>query len=192
MSKSNWRSFCCLLLLSVIVPLKTIGQVEIIRENVPWQGRIASSQDKKYYQIEITGTEPLFVHLDKPSSWSSEYTIYRGSLNSNAVGISGWSNSDQMVQVENVIPGTYYIVVDGGEGDFSLTVRRGLDELYVNQGESGQVRKFFDLVWYQIEITGTEPLFVHLDKSSSWSSEYTIYRGSLNSNAVGISGWSNS
>ncbi|MBN1781299.1 T9SS type A sorting domain-containing protein, partial [bacterium] len=25
-------------------------------------------------------------------------------------------------QVENVIPGTYYIVVDGGEGDFVLTV----------------------------------------------------------------------
>ena len=157
-------------------------------------GRISGSQDVFWYQIAVSGNGPLFVNLDKVTSWYGGAAVYQGTLNSEPLR-SSVSWEDRMVMVDATITGTYYIAAYASSSsylpaDFTLTVRRSLDAATLGQGKTGRITGTQDIFWYEIAVSGSAPLFVNLDKVTSWYGGVAVYQSTLNSQPLKSSiGW---
>jgi uncharacterized protein (TIGR03437 family) len=156
-------------------------------------GQITQANDFFWYQVTVTGNEPLFLHLDKPRGWDAGVIIYKSTLNSQPVRRSeAWE--DQMLMIEAPEPATYYVLVwpsafyfgqyRGLPGNYTMTLRRSLDALTIGQGRAGQITQANDFFWYQVTVTGSEPLFLHFDKPRGWDAGVIIYKGTLNSQPI--------
>ena len=145
--------------------------------------QLLNSRDTKSYRCPVSGTGPLFVHLDKPSSWESRVALYRETLNSALVQQNA-SYDNLLLMLDAPEPGTYYVQVSGGTGTFTLTLTRSLPELTIGRGMKGQIPQSHYIAWYHVAVTGGGPLFVRLDKPSSWESRVRLYRETLNKQPV--------
>ena len=87
------------------------------------EGQIPQSHHIAWYHVAVTGGGPLFVHLDKPSSWNSRVALCRETLDREPVQQAS-SSSDQLLMHDAPVPGTYYVQVSGGTGTFTRTLTR--------------------------------------------------------------------
>ena len=130
---------------------------EVLVPDTPVSGQVNNTSDTFWYKVQVTGSEPLFVHLDKTTGWDAGMAVYRGAINNPLKMSESWN--DQMLMVEAPEEGAYYIAVwsvspnRGLPGGYSLTVRRSLDSLTLGQKlENQQIAGDWKRKWYELKI----------------------------------------
>ena len=148
---------------------------QVLPVDTPANGQVSNSSEVSWYTIQVTGSQPLFVYLDKTSGWDAGIAIYRGAIK-NPLELSE-SLKDQMLMVEAPEEGTYYIEVwsaspnRGLPGGYSLTARRSLDTLTLGQKLEGQqIGGDWGKKWYQLKVDATSAgraLYIQQEKSTT-------------------------
>jgi hypothetical protein len=120
-------SLCVLLLCSIATRTAWAQVPREIFVDVPVSGHIENSTEKRYYFIRISGTGPLFVHLQKSQGAEVGVAVHYNSLNNPPVKQIE-DGADILLMVDTPEPGIYYIVLypyrfaQGLPLDYTLTV----------------------------------------------------------------------
>jgi hypothetical protein len=182
-------SLCVLLLCSIATRTAWAQVPREIFVDVPVSGHIENSTEKRYYFIRISGTGPLFVHLQKSQGAEVGVAVHYNSLNNPPVKQIE-DGADILLMVDTPEPGIYYIVLypyrfaQGLPLDYTLTVRRRLDEVTPGQPFLGRITAGHQRHWYQLQVSGSGPLFVHLQKSQGAEVGVAVHYNSLNNPPV--------
>ena len=163
-----------LLSLSIGAASRTFAQgVTTLYLGVSVEGTVSSSDDARYYQVEVGGNEHLSVVLDAADTYShNELYIRYGQLPSRDEYDDSYDLSntpDQAVEIANTQAGTYYVLVycDYMYSSFSYTIvahnNDTMPTLAAGESVSGEMTNSDDARYYQVEVGGNEHLSVVLE-----------------------------
>ncbi len=167
------------------IPVLAEPAQQVLTLGVPVTGSLSGTGDQKYYEVNVTAGEHLFVVLDgaRNNSDTSMLYIKFGSLPTTAdyddKGDS--AKADQAVEIPSTQAGTYYIMVlstysyYGGGYTIVAHTSSTFPTLSVGTPITGTLQGTNDIEYYQVSVAAGEHLFVVLDGANDSSDTSMLY-----------------
>jgi YD repeat-containing protein len=152
---------------------------------VPYSDSLSSYGEEKFYRVNVSAGQHLFVMLAKDNSWSSYLYIKYGALPTTSdydSRISG--SSDLALGVPTTQAGYYYIMVrstSSSGGTYNITANNNstLATLTIGSSTSDTLSWDGDKQYYQLNASAGQHLFFILEKSKSWYCKIYVKHGNL-------------
>ena len=168
-----------------LIPCRCFAQAELSIA-FPYFDNVSNSGEQKYYQINVSAGQHLFIMLDKPTSWLSSLYIRYGALpTTSTYDARDYSTyADQAVEIQNTQAGYYYIMVyshatNGGEYTITPHNNLTLGSLNIGVPTSASLLRSGATEYYQVSTAAGQNLFIILDKATGWLSSVYIRFGAL-------------
>ena len=148
---------------------------------VPVADSLSGTGAEKYYQVNVTAGQHLFVVLDSDGNlYSSDLYIKFGSLPTTVdYDDKGDSpNADQAVEIASTQAGYYYVMVRSTSGGWNYTIvahtNSTFPALTLGTPKTGSLQGTYDIKYYQVSVNAGEPLSVILNGQDTYE-HYDLY-----------------